>query len=314
MSQLTISTHPFTTANPRCDELADQCTELWNAAYGDDFALSSRTFTWLAALTAEDEASLLVASENDVPVGFLLASHASTTAFTNLDALALLPDGQNQEIGQALLTAAYSSQSLASSSGWHVQPGPISLLPGLPEGSPLEGLLTDNNMKFDDIHRYGSINIATYEPPQGLKELPAAVYPAQPTQHTAILDFIRSQPQAELERLIHFVQRKRRLSDLMLLWTEQGLAGLCWLGFEDSPYPIELSVPYRLPRPWAQIGHYLLAPHLGDEYLALILDAGLRRFHNNGINSAVTTVQLPPTIWSQFTIQAYQSFRTFSVA
>ncbi|MFN8443627.1 MAG: GNAT family N-acetyltransferase [Caldilineaceae bacterium] len=310
MSNLTLSTFPFTTANPQHQQVATQCAELWNTAWGDEFALSSRVFVWLASQTSAQDALLLLAYEADTPVGFLLAHSQVNTKSAHLDALAIIPAAQNQGVEAALLAAAQSTFGLTASTTWGVGAGPLSLLLGVPEGSWLEATLAEQGFLFNETQSRGWIELAGYAPPQAIPEVAAAVYPAKPTDQTEILNFLSSLSTDRQERILHFVQTKRRLSDLMLLWTESGLAGICWLGFEDSPYPIELSFPYRLPRAWAQVGQLLLAPQLGDEYLAALLDAGLRRLHNNGVNSAVITAQWPSTLWEQFQIQPYQTFRS----
>lgn len=309
MSNLTFSTLPFTTAILAHPEVATRCTELWNAAWGDEFALSNRVFVWLASQTSAQDAVLILAHEAGVPIGFLLASYSENTKSAYLDAVAIIPTAQNRAIELALLATAQSAFGLTDQISWTVGKGPLSLLPGVPEDTWLENSLTEQHFHFDKPQSRGWIEVAGYTPPQTITEVAAAVYPAKPTDQAEIINFLSNLQPDHLERLLHFVQAKRRLSDLMLLWTEQGLAGICWLGFEDSPYPIELSFPYRLPRAWAQVGQLLLAPHLGDEYLAALLDASLRRLHNNGVNSAVITAQLPSTLWEQFQIQSYQTFR-----
>lgn len=309
MNNLTISTQPFTTTNPAFPEVAVQCTDLWNAAWGDEFALSSRAFTWPASQPLAQEAVLLFAYEANLPVGFLLASYQLQKKIAHLEALAVIPEAQQQDVGQLLWTGAQSALSMSRRATWKVEESPLSLLPGVPENSFLETFLANHNFQFNESHLRASIDVASYVTPQTIKEVDAAVYPAKPTDYREILNFLNGYSAKNADQLVHFVVLRRRLSDLMLLWTETGLAGICWLGFEDSPYPIELSFPYRLPRPWAQVRQLLLAPQLGDEYLATLLDASLRRFHNNGVNSAVITTQLRPPMWEQFQLQPYQTFR-----
>ena len=58
--------------------------------------------------------------------------------------------------------------------------------------------------------------------------------------------------------------------------------------FGDSVAPIERYSPYRLPRPWGQLGIIgISADRRGQGLGAALLDAGLRRLHNNGVNGCI---------------------------
>ena len=74
----------------------------------------------------------------------------------------------------------------------------------------------------------------------------------------------------------------------MLLWTEQGVESCCALTFGDSWRPLERFYPYALPRPWGQLGSVgVSAGCRGRGYGIALLDAALRRLHNNGVNGCV---------------------------
>ncbi len=89
----------------------------------------------------------------------------------------------------------------------------------------------------------------------------------------------------EMEEYLH---GGGRISDVMLLWTERGVDGFCQLTFEDSPRPMERYYPYSLPRPWGQLGPIGVSEDSrGRGYGAALLDAGLRRLHDNGVNGCV---------------------------
>ncbi len=311
MKNFTISTPQFYTDNAEFSDLATLCTDLWNRAMGDTFAISSRVFAWQKQLSTNTDRQLWLAKQDDTAIGFMLSSLAPATNSVHIDALAVVPEAQRQGVGRHLIDqlCAITKSAQAAFRSLQVGGGAESLLAGVPTASD----------SVDFFAHYGfrpqgtaietrTINVATYQPPAARKELPAAVRPAQVGQQRELSSFLHSQPtpgHAHLERALH---HGRRLSDLMVLWTEAGIRGICQLGFEDSPLPIELSFPYPLPRPWAQIGTIALHPELGDEYLALLLDASLRRLHNTGVNSAVITTELPPPIHEQFALEAYHSF------
>jgi predicted N-acetyltransferase YhbS len=74
----------------------------------------------------------------------------------------------------------------------------------------------------------------------------------------------------------------------MLLWTDRGVDGFCLLTFEDSAQPLERFYPYQLPRPWGQLGAVgVSVDRRGRGFGAALVDAGLRRLHDNGVNGCV---------------------------
>jgi len=74
----------------------------------------------------------------------------------------------------------------------------------------------------------------------------------------------------------------------MLLWTEEGVEGACKLTFEDSAWSLGRYFPYSLPRPWGQLGFIGVAESVRGQGMGLfLLDAGLRRLRDNGVNGCV---------------------------
>ncbi len=131
-------------------------------------------------------------------------------------------------------------------------------------------------------------SLSDYEPPP-LREVPASARPGQPGQEELLLDFLAKEfPERWHWQAEKFLEEGGRISDFMLLWTEEGVQGSCHLTFEDSGNPIDRFFPYDLPRPWAQLGSIGVGAHLRGQGLGLyLLDAGLRRLHNSGINGCV---------------------------
>lgn len=325
LTQITISTYLFSPTDAIPKALLEQCLALWNEASGDEYSLSMRALTWLRQAVNDETSLLLVASQLGQAVGFLLASRAKRTSLITIDGIAVAPQFRQQGMGRSLFEALQSTEILnqkqVANQPISIQIGgrPLSLLPGVPDvDAPLRFF---EHMGFhqdeQSIERL-FVDVASYQTSNAIAELPAAVHPAQPNQQSLILNFLAQRAHLTNDadaHLLGFVQQGRRLSDLMLLWSEEGLDGICQVGFEDSPLPIELSFPYRLPRPWAQIATYLVRSDsdsgLAAARCALLLDAALRRLHNNGINSAVLTCLLPSNVQSQFPLQSYQHFRSF---
>ncbi len=311
MNNVTITPVPFSHTDSQFVEQMTLCSEIWNNAAGDDLAISNRVWTWLEQFS-DDTKTLWLAQQGSSPVGFLLSSQDRANSAVRLDGLAVLPSAQRQGIGRSLIDALQTSLITlkTETKSLHVGGGPCSLLDGAPLDTGVRHFFERCGFFAEGaVMKHGTLAVATYQPPATLLEIPAAIHPAQAGQKTEILNFLVNHPQPITERLLRFVQTGRRISDLMLLWTENGMGGICQLGFEDSPLPIELSFPYRLPRPWAQIGKIFLSDAIGDEYQSAMIDASLRRLHNTGVNSALFTAPIPQSIREQFAIQQYQSFQ-----
>lgn len=131
-------------------------------------------------------------------------------------------------------------------------------------------------------------SLSDYQPPP-LSDVPAAARPGQPGQEAELLGFLaREFPGRWHWQAERFLEEGGRISDYMLLWTDEGVRGACRLTFEDSVSPIDRFFPYGLARPWAQLGSIGVSKHLRGQGLGLyLLDAGLRRLHNSGINGCV---------------------------
>ena len=131
-------------------------------------------------------------------------------------------------------------------------------------------------------------SLSDYQSPP-LREAPAAARPGQPGQEAELLSFLAKEFQGRWHwQGERFLEEGGRISDYMLLWTQEGVQGSCRLTFEDSVNPIDRFFPYGLPRPWAQLGSIGVSAHLRGQGMGLyLLDAGLRRLHNSGINGCV---------------------------
>jgi predicted N-acetyltransferase YhbS len=122
-----------------------------------------------------------------------------------------------------------------------------------------------------------------------LQALDGMVRPGQPGEEEALLTFLRREfPGRWRYDCEEALRNGQRFSDYMLLWTERGVDACCVLTFADSMRPIERFYPYQLPRPWGQLGTVgVSVDRRGRGYGLAVVDAGLRRLHNNGINGCV---------------------------
>ena len=309
---------PFDTNEP--DHLA-WAADLWNEATGNALPLSQR----LLQFNLKDDAGIVrggrIALKAGRPAGFVLCSaHPGappamrSDALGWIEAIAVAPSFQRQGIGRALLrwaeawlvaqeTPQVSGPSAAADDDKSdpttgperprhilVGGGLRPFTPGPLADSAAEGFFLACGYRYaeepfaHDVAR----TLSDYMPPP-LPEVSAAARPAQPGQEALLLDFLA----AEFPGRWHwaakaFLADGGRISDYMLLWTAEGVRGACRLTFEDSAWPIERFYPYTLPRPWGQLGSIGISAHLRGQGLGLtLLDAGLRRLHNGGVNGCV---------------------------
>ncbi len=285
----------FQPVNP--DDAARLAT-LWNAACGEDMAISARFVTYNLHAGAGVRQAAMLGLLDDAPVGFVVAAMLADDPTVTppdrgwIDALVVTPDHRGQGVGSRLLTWA---------EGWLLGQGCRTIrlggglrpfVPGVPVELNSEGFFTR--------HGYGSIatpptvadlgaDLALYTPPSALREIAGQVRPAAPGDRDALLAFLQREfPGRWRYEFEQFLADGGRISDYMVLWTNRGIDGCCILTFDDSARPIERFYPYRLPRPWGQLGSIgVSADCRGRGYGSALLDAGLRRLHDTGVNGCI---------------------------
>ena len=290
--------------------------ELWNDATANELPLSQR---FLQFNLTEDVGMVRggrIALAAGRPAGFVLCSahpgaqDAMRAGVSWLDAIAVAPAYQRRGIGSALLhwaenwlaaqgehppAAAGKSETDACDGPNHprrilVGGGLRPYTPGVLADSPAVAFFLSNGYGFgDDAYEWDvARSLSDYVPPP-LREVSAAARPAQPGQEEQLLAFLATEFAGRWHWMAErFLAESGRISDYMLLWTEEGVQGACRLTFEDSRWPIDRFYPFGLPRPWGQLGSIGVSAHLRGQGLGLkLLDAGLRRLHNSGINGCV---------------------------
>jgi len=270
--------------------------EIWNAACGPDLAISAQAVDYNLRGAPGLAQQGWLAVEDGWAQGMVIASrlagHVQVMPESTgwIDAIGVMPSVQRQGIGSALLAAAERWLAglgcIATVLGGSIRP----FAPGLPDGTGAEQYFRTQGYRGDSKVHDLARNLAGYTPPAGLAEVPAAVRPAQRGQEEALLGFLRREFPGrwlyEAELLLH--HDKGRIGDYMLLWTEQGVDGCCLLTFPDSMRPLERYFPYSLPRPWGQLGAVGVSERLRRRgFGGVLVDAGLRRLHDNGINGCV---------------------------
>lgn len=278
----------------------DAIATLWNDACGPTLAISSHAVRYNTRPVTGGMVAGQLAYQAEQPIGFILASTLSGEPLVApsevgwIDAMAVAPAAQNQGIGSTLL--AWAEQ-------WLLRQGCRTVTFGASQRPYAPGLPVElNNLPFFTQHGYigehtawdTAMNLALYETPElvfkGRPEIEGMVRPGQKGEEGALLEFLRREFPGrwrfEFEEFLR--EQPYRFSDYMLIWTDRGVDGFCQLTFEDSRRPLERFFPYALPRPWGQLGSVgVSAAHRGRGYGLAVVDAGLRRLRDSGVNGCV---------------------------
>jgi GNAT superfamily N-acetyltransferase len=288
-------------------------------ACGADLAISPRFAAYNLRPSAGGDHQAWLALDKGRVVGFISTSYMNDPTVIDphtgwIDAIAVAPTDQGKGIGTALLQRAET---------WHAQKGtrmltvgasPRPFVPGVPEELNTVGFFKrlgyggapDLAVRTWDV----ASNLATYTSPATVREIAGMVRPAQADDYDAILTFLQREfPDRWRYEFEQLIVEGGRIADYMVLWTERGVDGCCVLTFEDSYQPIERFYPYRLPRPWGQLGSIGVSEdRRGQGFGASLLDAGLRRLHNNGVNGCVIDWTGLLDFYAKFGFTPYRSY------
>jgi len=299
----------------------DAIVELWNETVAAEFHISAKLVRYnVIAKPGLRQAGQWAMVDGEL-AGMVLAStlqeHPQVVSPTSgwLDLVAVHPRFQQQGIGRSLLAwaeewlVAQGCQTAAVGGG--IQP----FLPGLPTSFA--------TTPFFQRHHYGqphtvwdlSADLAAYEPPEIIRPIEGLVRPAQPQDVDALIAFLQREFPGRWQWGAQHLQQQdeARISDYMLLWTEQGVDGFCRLTLEDSHVPIEQFFPYQLPRPWGQLGPVGVSQaRRGQGFGAALIDASLRRLHNNGVNGCVIDWTTLTSFYAHFGFKPYHEYLQLS--
>jgi hypothetical protein len=268
---------------------------LWNAAYPSAMALSPAAVAWSLEESGGRTVGAVTAQRDGLLVGFVLASHVPGYPIGWIDALAA-KDRARPAVAAGLLTSCERWLQAEGCTAVEVGGGPRSLLRGALDDARMSRIWADSGYVSGD---YGdredlALDVARYTPPTELGELAGVARPATPRDGDEVAALLADPAQLRLragpaapEAALAPLPIQGRLSDLMLLWTAHGMLGLAQILFRDSATPIETAYPHTLPQPWAALGVLAVARTLPPAAEDHLLDAAIRRMHNNGVNSCV---------------------------
>jgi GNAT superfamily N-acetyltransferase len=293
---------------------------LWNSACGADLSISERLVQFNLQPSEGGVQAGRLALVDGEPVGCVLASRLGDEPSVMspelgwIDAIAVAPHAQHQGIGGQLLNWAEEWLQGQGCGGCVVGTSLRPFTPGVPVELGTLPFFTAHGYVEDDTVWDMAANLATYTPPRPVREIDGVVRPAQRGDEAALLAFLQREfPGRWRYETEAFLRDPRcRFSDYMLLWTERGVDGFCLLTFEDSGQPIERFFPYALPRPWGQLGSVgVSTDRRGRGYGAALVDAGLRRLHNNGINGCVIDWLVIVDFYAKFGFTPSREYRQF---
>lgn len=275
--------------------------EIWTRACGNCFTISPNLVAFnLGALPGLRQQAHFSADAAGAPTGFVVASYliddplASPPTHGWVEAIAVLPEHQEQGYGTELLHGAETWLLEEGCTEASLGAGIRTFTPGLPPDTLSESFFRNRgygSRTKQSPERIWDVasDLAGYETPATVREIEGHVRPGTPGDEEALRNFLgREFPGRWRYETSEYLDRTGRITDFMLLWTERGVDGFCWLTFEDSGRPLERYYPYGLPRPWGQLGPIgVSADARGRGYGAAVLDAGLRRLRDNGVRGCV---------------------------
>lgn len=296
-------------------------TELWNTACGDNLAISTRFVEFNTQPVTAGHQSGRIAQVNGQPIGFVLASSLADASVNApqvgwVDALAVTPAAQRQGYGTLLLQ--WAEEWLATQGCQRATLGCSQrpFVPGLPVELATQGFFETHGWLRTNTVWDMAANLAHYSVPSTVREIDGIVRPGQPGDEAALLEFLRREfPGRWRFEFEEFLRNQPRIADYMLLWTERGVDGFCQLTFSDSSRPLDRFFPYQLPRPWGQLGSVgVSADKRGQGYGAAVVDAGLRRLHNNGVNGCVIDWLVIVDFYAKFGFEKSREYTQFGKA
>jgi hypothetical protein len=273
---------------------------LWNDAFADELATSTRLLDWYCHAPAERKATVFAAERADKLLGYGLTSIAGTYGY--LDAIVAPASSDRRVIVSGIVAACEEELKALGCQSATLGFGPSSLVRGarvdrrVRRGWAVRGYENAALTTVWDV----ACAVGRYRPPaieafvgvataaqaadvdeiEGLLAAPGRLRVAATDQGASATD---------LMPVRRHLDDRGQLSDLMLLRTPRGVKGLCQIVFEDSPTPVDLAYPWALPRRWAMLGPIVIRDELPDAPFELLLDASMRRLLNTGVNSAVAT-------------------------
>jgi GNAT superfamily N-acetyltransferase len=272
--------------------------EIWNSACGANLAISTRFVQYNTQLATGAVQQGRIAIENNVPIGFVLASALPNDPKTSashvgwVDAIAVRSEFQHRGVANELLTWAEdflrAQQCTIARLGGSLHP----FVAGLPDELNnlgwfnKRGYLPRPNAETDwDVAR----DLIDYKARADYASFDATVRPACADDNDAIMEFfMRDFPGRWRYEYEQALRDGGRDSDFMILVTDEGVDGVARLTYEDSERPVERFYMHALPHPWGQLGSIGVSKRVRGQGLGgMLLDLSLCHMRNLGIRGCV---------------------------
>jgi hypothetical protein len=313
---------------------AEELLAFWNAAQPEELPASSRLLEWWVDAHGAEGTGLVMQlrSEGELRAVSLLTRGSPVQPDANggpvripfgwVDGLVAPVGRYRNERRARLLAAAEMWLRQGGAGAIQLGGGPFSLCRGaLPDERTAHFLLGQGYVEGSNTHLNDlALDVARYIPPADAAALPGLVRPAQPRDRDEIEALLAAplvmgatgESASDAHRAaLRLLLNEGRVSDLMVLWTDDGAMGVAQLAFSDSLWPLELTYPWTLPRPWSALPLLALREGQSDAALVALLDGSMRRLHNNGVNSCVAPGILRSAPYEQTGFAPYRAWRAF---
>ncbi|GAP13743.1 predicted acetyltransferase [Longilinea arvoryzae] len=279
----------------RCDEHYRLSAEIWNAAAGEKLAVHPSFVAYntqtMPGLAQEGRLARVDGQAAGVVLASAVVLEGPFRGQAWVDVLAVAPQFQHRGIGAKLL--AWAEEWLAGQGVTSVRLGG-SLNP-FAAGLPVELNTQDFFLKrgyeaathpFEwDVTR----SLKDYQPVYP-EPLPGAdLRPLQPGEEDELITFLKREfPGRWQYEVENFFRIGGHAADFMVLRTEIGVDGFCWMTFADSARPLDRFYMHDLPKPWGQLGPLGVGKGCrGKGFGGALIDAAARHLQSLGIDGSL---------------------------
>jgi len=145
--------------------------------------------------------------------------------------------------------------------------------------------------------------------------LPGAdLRPLQPGEEYELIAFLQREfPGRWLYEVEQFFRIGGRAGDFIVLRTDIGVDGFCWMTFADSARPLDRFYMHGLPRPWGQIGPLGVgAGCRGKGYGGALIDAAACYLKARGVDGSLIDWTSLLDLYGKFGYQPYRQYHMLS--
>lgn len=309
-----ISFQPLESANPAH---LSTIVSIWNAACGPDLAITLHFVVYnLQSITGVVQAGQIAVREG-TPAGFVLASALPGDPATSpselgwIEAIAVLPDAQKQGMGGELLAWAENWLREQGCTAARLGGSLCPFVAGYPTELGNEDFFRRRGFGPRGGREYVwdvARDLSDYTTTRRLPDV--TIRPMRMGEENALLGFFQHEfPGRWRFEYEEFLRRGGHISDWIVLLGESGVDGFARLAFEDSTQPLDRVYPYRLPRPWGQLGPIGVSARLrGSGYGGALLEASLVHLHQWGVRGCVIDWTDLTDFYAKFGFQPYREY------